>query len=198
MEWSRIRWRLRGALTWPAWVLCTLADAVLLSVLPFTGDGTDLVAAFLIAGFLNLIMVGALGPLAGRFFVRRRRPELPQEVAGDTGSTAALLALTVTLLVGGIVHRPAVREADDAFEAQGAAVARYVRVQGPADARANLAQADTDQLSETFFRTCVPRGEPGKHFCLFVDTDESPPGIRVDTDERPNSVVSGPDNPGRR
>lgn len=198
MQWSRIRWRLRGALTWPAFALCTPIDAVLLSALPFTGDGAPFVASFLLAGFLNLVMVGVVGPLAGRFFVRRRRPQLPREVASDTGSTAALLALTTALLAGGLAHRPQVQAADEAFAAQGAAVAQYVRRQAPADVRAHLSAADTDQLSETLFRTCVPTAEPGKHFCVFVNTDQSPPGVRPDPDQRPNSVVSGPDNPGRQ
>lgn len=198
MEWTRIRWRLRGALTWPAFAVCTLADTVVLSTLPFTGDGTNVVAAFLLAGFANLVMVGALGPLAGRYLVGRRRPDLPNVVAADSASTAALLALTVALVVAGLAHRPAVQAAGETFAVQGAAVARFVRAQAPPDVRANLDRADTDQLSDSFFRTCVPKGEAGKHFCVFVDTDKSPPAVRLDTDERSNSVVSGPDNPGRR
>jgi hypothetical protein len=91
-----------------------------------------------------------------------------------------------------------VQRAERRFEAQGAAVARAVQARAPADVRARLGEADTDQLSDSFFRTCVPTAVPGKHWCVFVDTDRSPPGVRLDRDNRPNSVVSGPDNPGRR
>ena len=36
---SRLRWRWRGALLWPAFVVLTLVDALLLGVLPIAGDG---------------------------------------------------------------------------------------------------------------------------------------------------------------
>jgi hypothetical protein len=41
---SRLRWRLRGALLWPTFIVLTLVDAVMLGQLPISGDGgTDFV-----------------------------------------------------------------------------------------------------------------------------------------------------------
>lgn len=37
---TRLRWRVRGAWQWPAFVLLTLADAALLHWLPLAGEGT--------------------------------------------------------------------------------------------------------------------------------------------------------------
>ena len=36
---TRMRWRMRGAWLWPAFVVLTLAEGVLLEVLPISGDG---------------------------------------------------------------------------------------------------------------------------------------------------------------
>ena len=61
---SRLRWRWRGALQWPAFVALTILDALLLGLLPIAGDeGTDFVPAFLLAMFFNLLAVALVGPL---------------------------------------------------------------------------------------------------------------------------------------
>src|SRR5213076_1553554 len=75
---TRLRWRLRGAWMWPAFVALTVADALLLHQLPIATDGVDVVPALLLAGFLNLVVVAVAAPLAGRL-LRRRRPDLPRE-----------------------------------------------------------------------------------------------------------------------
>ena len=36
--WTRLRWRLRGATMWPAFLLALVADTVLLRALPIAGD----------------------------------------------------------------------------------------------------------------------------------------------------------------
>lgn len=198
MHWSRIRWRLRGALMWPAFALFTVVDTLLLALLPFSGDGAGVAGSLLLAGFANLLMVGVVGPLAGRVLTRRARGGRPVEVADDGAGTVALAALCLALTAGGVAHRPEVQRADRRFAAQGVAVAAFVRAQAPRDVRERLRDADTDRLSDDLFRTCVPSAEAGRHWCVFVRTDRSPPSVRVDSDNRPNSVVSGPDNPGRR
>src|ERR671915_2222871 len=103
----RLRWRLRGAWQWPAFVGLTVVDGVLLAVLRFTGDGSTLMAGILIAGFMNLFAVAMIAPLAGRA-LRARRPDLPRLIARDYAGTAALLTVAALLLAGGLAHRPAV------------------------------------------------------------------------------------------
>jgi hypothetical protein len=193
---TRLRWRLRGALQWPAFAVCVVADAVLLSALPFAGEGLGIVPAFLLAGFLNLAVVALLAPVAG-WYVRRRRPELPRVVAADTAGTALVLSLSVALLAGGLLHRPAVQEAKRDFVNQGLAVRRFVLARAPGQYHANLARADTVKQAPNLFRTCVPGDDPRRAFCVIVNTDQSPPGVQLDPDHRPNATVSGPQNPGR-
>src|SRR5262245_17358113 len=55
--WPRLRWRMRGAWQWPAFAALTVVDALLIALLPFQGDGPDLIGALLIAGFANLLAV---------------------------------------------------------------------------------------------------------------------------------------------
>ncbi len=193
---SRLRWRLRGATMWPAFAILTVLDAVVLALLPFAGTGPGLVGAVLICGFANLVVVAVLAPLGGRA-LRRRRPALPREVAGDRAGTALLLALTGALVAGGIAHRDAVLEEDRDFAVQSAAVRAFVAAQAPAAFARNVDDADTWQQGPDLYRTCVPGPDPRKHLCLIVSTREHPPGITVDPDQQPNARIAGPRNPGR-
>jgi hypothetical protein len=195
---SRLRWRLRGAMLWPAFGVAIVVDALLLQLLPIAGDGRPgPVGALLLSTFFNLLVVAVLTPLAGGR-LRARRPAVPRVVADDQAGTALLGLLAVALLGLGLAHRPAVEAADRDFEAQSLAVRRFVAHQAPARYRSNVDRADTWRQAPDLFRTCVPGPDPSRALCLIVTTDQSPPGVTVDPDQRPNSLVSGPDNPGRR
>lgn len=196
--WPRLRWRLRGATVAPAFVLTLAADAVLLCVLPVSGDtGPGALGAVLLAGFLNLAVVAALGPLAG-VALRRRRPGLPAVIARDRAGTALLLALTLVLLAVGLAHRPAADASRAAFAAQAAQARRVVLTQAPPQYRRNVARMDTWQQGPNLYRSCVPGPQPDHAWCVIVMTDQSPPGVVLDPDQEPNSVLAGPDNPGRK
>lgn len=179
---GRLRWRLEGALQWPLFAVLTVADAVLLMVLPISGTGPPLVPALLLAMFFNLVAVAALGRPAGRL-VRRRRPEMPRVVAEDRGGVVLLCAVTLALVTGGVIHAPRAGEAQRALRAQSEAARAYVVAHGTAEQRANLGAIDTQQHAEDFFRTCVP-GEPA--ICLLIDTSTDPPTVAVDADRSPN------------
>lgn len=179
---GRLRWRLEGALQWPLFVVLTVADAVLLKVLPISGTGPPLAGAVLLAMFFNLVAVAVLGRLAARA-VRRRRPEMPRVVAEDRGGVALLCAVTVTLVAGGLIHNPEADEAAAAKRSQAEAVRAYVLAHGTAEQRANVGAMDTQQHAEDFFRTCVP-GDPA--LCLLIDTSVDPPKVTVDPDRSPN------------
>jgi hypothetical protein len=194
---SRLRWRLRGAMLWPAFAVAVVVDAVLLQLLPIAGDGPPgPIGALLLSTFFNLLIVAVLAPLAGRG-LRGRRPGIPRVVADDRAGTVLLGLLALGLLALGLAHRPAVEAADRDFEAQSLAVRRFVAHQAPAAYRSNVDRADTWRQGPDLFRTCVPGPDPTRALCLIVTTDQSPPGITVDPDQRPNGFVSGPDNPGR-
>ncbi|HEX6388644.1 MAG TPA: hypothetical protein VFZ89_04345 [Solirubrobacteraceae bacterium] len=189
---TRLRWRLRGAWQWPALWLLTLADAAVMHWLPYSGDDEgELLAGFFLAGFANLAIVAAVGPAVGRL-LRRRRGDLPPSVAADRGATALMVALFAVLLTAGLIHRPAVRDADRDADRQLAAARPWFQRHAPVQFRAGIGHEDVLELGPDLFRTCIPGADPSKHLCVFVDTAHDPPTVREDPDERPNDVVTGP------
>lgn len=134
--------------------------------------------------FFNLVAVAALGR-AGGLWLRRRRPDLPREVAEDRAGSALLLAVTALVVVGGLAHLPAHDAARRAWDAQRRAVRDYVLVHAPRAYRLHLGQLDTQQHADDFFRTCVPGGALPP-LCLLVRTDTDPPTVSVDRDRTLN------------
>jgi hypothetical protein len=184
---SRLRWRMRGAWQWPAFGVLTLLDAVLLTRLPFYGEGPgSFVAGVLVAGFANLVAVAVIGPLVG-LRVRRRRPDLPKVIAADYAGTAVLGLICAGFLVGGLIHRPAVEAGKAELAAVAASTHDYVVTQAPAY-RAGLAGMDAMQIEDDLYRSCVPGPDPQRWMCVFVTTDQSPPGVTEDPDRAPNAA----------
>lgn len=185
---TRLRWRMRGAWLWPAFFAITLLDGIVLAVLPFYGEGPGgLVPGLLIAGFANLFCVAVLAPYVGRRLVRRRRPDIPKAIADNYAGTAFICAVAVLLVVGGIVHRPAVQGEERDRAATYAAVHSYVTASAP-EYRSGLATVDAIRLQPDYYRACVPGADPSRWLCLFVGTDQEPPSITLDTDKAPNRV----------
>ncbi len=192
---ARLRWRWRGALLWPLFALLTVGDALLLGVLPIAGDGgTEFVSALLLSFFFNLVAVAVLAPLAA-LVLRRRRPDLPKVVSEDYAGTALLLCVSAVLLAGGLIHRPAMRDAEHDMIVQQDAARRFVARQAPPEYRSRVRESDSIKLGDDYYRTCVPGPDPKRWFCVFVDTGDAPPGITVDTNRVPNTTLT---NPGRR
>jgi hypothetical protein len=194
---TRLRWRLRGAWQWPTFAVLTVAEAVMLHLLPIAGDSANAVGALLLCGFVNLGIVALLAPVAGRA-LRRRRPGLPASVAADYAGTALLVAALAVLLGAGIAHHPAVTEARDAYRVQLGAVRRWLAHRAPAEYARNIGRESTWKQAPGLYRTCVPGHDPQRALCLIVDTSGPYPSVMRDPDQQPNSVVAGPDNPGRR
>jgi hypothetical protein len=182
----RLRWRLRGAWQWPVFAALTVLDGLLLVELPFTGDGADLFGGILLAGFLNLAAVAVLAPLIGRA-VRLRRPDLPRLIASDYAGTALLAAITVLLLAGGLLHRPALAAEEDDERAVAEAVHHYVRTETPEYAR-GLTAIDAIRIVPDEYRACVPSADPSRWLCLIVSTDQRPAGVTLDEDRAPNDA----------
>jgi hypothetical protein len=183
---TRLRWRLKGASQWPAFVLFTTVEGMLLNELPIYGDGPGgLIPAVLLAGFGNLFLIAVVAPLLGRY-IRRRQPDLPKLIANDFAGTALLAVVALGVLAGGLIHRPAVQEERADQAAQFAAVRAYVASQARQH-REYLDLADTIRLAEDLFRTCVPGPDARRPLCLFVNTEQHPPGVTRDRDLTPNA-----------
>lgn len=188
---GRLRWRLAGALQWPLFALLTVADAVLLHLLPIAGTGTPLPQGLLLAMFFNLVAVAGLGR-AVSWWLRRRRPDVPRVVADDRAGVALLCAVTLALLTAGAIHAPGADDAEEALRAQQRATEAFVLAHGEPAHRANLERMDIEQHGPEFFRTCVP-GDPAAEIdalCLLIDTSVDPPKVVVDRDRAPNRGLS--------
>ena len=63
----------------------------------------------------------------------------------------------------------------------------YVVAQEPSY-REGLASIDAMRIQDDLYRSCVPGPDPRRWLCLFVSTDQSPPGVVADPDRAPNSA----------
>lgn len=186
---SRVRWRLKGALLWPAFWALTLLDAVLLGRLPIAGDGgTALVPALLLSGFFNLMAVAVVAPLAG-MALRRRRRDLPRVVAFDYAGTGLLLCVTAALVLGGLIHRSDRREREHDLIAQRHAAVAFMRREAPPEYRRSLPATSTIKMEDDLYRTCTPGDDPERWFCVYVSTDTSPPGVTADENRESNESL---------
>jgi hypothetical protein len=184
---SRLRWRMRGAVLWPAVAVLTVLDALLLGRLPIAGDGgTGFVPALLLAMFFNLVAVAVGAPLLGRW-LRRRRNDLPKVVADDYAGTGLVLLVTGALLAGGVLHHSAVRDVQHDLRVQQASAREYARGKAPRQFRRRSAESTTVKVEDELFRTCVPGNDPARWYCMFVSTNTMPPRIVVDESRESNA-----------
>jgi hypothetical protein len=199
---ARLRWRLRGAWLWPAFVAFTLVDGVLLHVLPpvrlgFTREGMTLIFGVIVATFANLVLVGAVAPWLARRLAARPAVaaggalgEVPaqvrREVVQDRVATALLAAGLVGVLAAGLGSRQVVVADTNASEQNARLIRRYVLGSGNDELIRNLDTANTNRLSDGFFRTCIASDNRRRYFCFFVDTNKRPVRVIRDRNGLPN------------
>ncbi len=192
-DWRRrLRWRLRGALTWPLFVVLTVLEVLMLHARPIAGKTIGLAGSFLLVGFVNLLVVAVVAPLIARARRRRRESTEPLEIATDRVAVVALLTTAVVLLGLGVAHHSSVLRLKREDAAARSAAALYVYTQAPAY-RTGLLRADIEKPGDHLYRICVPGDDPNRALCLYVQTDQSPPGVALDPDRTPNSVLFGSD-----
>ncbi len=102
------------------------------------------------------------------------------------------------MLAVGLAHHPAVEARARAFDLQAAIARAFVLDRAPVRFRGNVGRMDTWKQGPHLYRTCVPGPDARRSFCVFVDTGHDPPVVVADRDQSPNSVLAGPDNPGRQ
>jgi hypothetical protein len=167
-------------------MVLTLVDgAVLILLPPYDGAPDNLFPAVLLAGFVNLLAVAVVAPALGHV-VRRRRPDLPRIIAADYAGGALLAAITAVIVAAGLLHHSAVEAERAREQAVAMAVHDYVLAQEPA-LRGSLGAIDLAKIEADYYRACVPTAETGRSVCLFVSTDQQPPGVTRDTEELPNA-----------
>ena len=192
----RLRWRLKGAWLVPAFLLAILFDTLVVWLLPFSGDrSVGPVAALLIVAFVNLLVVAVVAPLAG-IWLRRRSPTLPAFAARDRAGVAALAVLAAGFLAAGLLHRPAISGQQDEVVAQAEAARAWFHQQAPRPYLENLRDISSWKAGPQLYRTCLPGPDRSKAICVYVNTDQDPPGISRDPSQEPNATLVGRDNPG--
>ncbi|MDQ3588619.1 MAG: hypothetical protein M3350_04940 [Actinomycetota bacterium] len=190
---ARARWRLRGAMLWPAFVVLTLIDGVVLYRLSPVGfEFKDPVAPTIVATFGNLFLVAAIAPWFTRRLAARRKPvpmEVELEVLKDRVGTGLLAAGLVGVIAAGLGNRQVVVSETKATERNAAAVRDFTEHSRNPELIRNLETANTVKLSEGYFRTCVARDDRRRHFCLFVDTNKKPVEVVQDRSQVPNGEL---------
>jgi len=165
----RLRWRRAGAWLWPAFVAFTIVDAVIGHDLPPAGSTETLFAAALLGLFLNLLGVLFLSRPLG-WALRRVRPDMPQVVARDYGGTIVVLALTATLVLAGVTHRPAIQASQRAMQDAIARAQAWIGDRAPDEFRRNLQVVSLLAIQTgTIYRACVPNVENTKTYCVIVN-----------------------------
>ena len=168
---ARARWRRRGAWLWPTFAILTVADAVIGHLLPPSGDSGTLLGAGLAGLFLNLIAIALLSVPLGAA-VRRARPGLPKIVARDYGGTTAIVAISVALLIAGLVHRPSVLAHRSAMQDAITRAQAWIGARAPAEFRRNIEFVSTVVIEPgSIYRTCVPSATDRRRtYCVIVQT----------------------------
>ena len=196
----RMRWRLRGATVWPAFVVATLLDGLILDLLPpVATTGLNYLEGVLIATFGNLFLVGALAPFLSKRLAQRRQvapaggspPVIEAELLRDRVGTALLAAGVVASLASGLANRPLIVSETEASEENAEVVRDYVNHSGDEELRRNIETANTIRLGEGYFRTCIARDDRSRFVCLLVDTEKEPVAVKRDPSAVPNSLVGG-------
>ena len=196
----RLRWRLRGATVWPAFVVTTLLNGLILDLLPpVATTGLNYLEGVLIATFGNLFLVGALAPFLSKRLAQRGQvasaagttPVVEAELLRDRVGTALLAAGVAASLASGLANRPLIVSETQASEQNAEVVRDYVNHSGDEELRRNLETANTIRLGEGYFRTCIARDDRSRLVCLLVDTEKEPAGVRRDPSAVPNSLVGG-------
>jgi hypothetical protein len=191
---SRLRWRLRGAMQWPAFVLFTLLDAVVIAELPpSVVKEPNLIVGLLAATFGNLVLIGAVAPFLAKRMAQRESDQTGREVLQDRIATVALAVGLLACLVSGLANRPVIVSETEATEEVGRQLRAYVERSGSAELRRNLETANTIRLSEGYFRVCITRDDRRRNVCLFIDTEKDPTEVRRDPSAQPNAGFAAPD-----
>lgn len=196
---SRARWRLRGGMLWPTFVVVTVLDGLVLHWLPpvrfgFSEVGLPVIAGVIVATFGNLFLVGALAPFLARARARARPvpagtpPEAFHELRRDRIAVLLVVAGFFGVLAAGLASIPLIAGETDERNRASRALAAYVQGHAPAEIRRNNDQGvvETERLADGYYRSCIPFADRDRHWCVFVDANRTPVEIVKDPSEEPN------------
>lgn len=170
--WSRLRWRRRGAWLWPVFIGATMADAIIASTLPPSGDGETIGAAVVLGLALNLLGVVAISwPAAA--ILRHYRRDLPVIVARDYAGTTVVALISLAILTIGLMHHSAVLHDRRSLQDAIVRAQAFIGDRAPVDFRRNLQWISTFAIQPgSVYRACVPSLDGRRTYCVIVDITE--------------------------
>ncbi len=164
----RVRWRLRGAWRWPAFIGLIVADAVLGHALPPVGEAQSVPAAALDGLMLNLVAVLLLTRPVGAL-IRRRRRDLPTVVARDYAATWVVLGVTAVFLAAGLAHRSSVQSDQAAMQEATARAQAWIGDRAPPEFRRRITRLSLLEIQAgRVYRACATSAT-ARTFCVVVD-----------------------------
>jgi hypothetical protein len=167
----RMRWRLRGAWMWPAFVVLAVADGIIGHLLPVAGNAESVVGGLIAGLFFNLLAVVVLGPLVGRL-LRTRRRDLPLAIARDYGGATCIALVTVALLAIGAARQGSIVNERRVTRDAATRAAAWIGDHAPARFQADASRLDTYVLvAGSIYRVCAGAGDDRSphYFCVIVD-----------------------------
>jgi hypothetical protein len=166
---ARARWRRRGAWLWPTFVVVTVIDGLLVHSLPLAGSGQTVVGGVVLGLVLNVLAVLFCSRPFGAV-LRRRRPDLPVDVARNYGGTLAVGIITLALLGLGLIHRSSLESQQRALDDATVRAQAYIGDHAPATFRVNVGHTNTYAIEPgRIFRTCVPSRDGLRTYCVVVN-----------------------------
>ncbi|HEX3975874.1 MAG TPA: hypothetical protein VHW96_06390 [Solirubrobacteraceae bacterium] len=165
---ARARWRWRGALLWPTFIVAAILDGVIASVRPFVGDRQSLAGGVLAGLVLNLLAVLFCSRGLG-LLLRRRRGDMPVGVARNYAGTLAVALVSAGLLAVGLARHEGIVENRQAMRDATVRAVAYIGDHAPQTFRANAQRTDTFTIQAgTVYRACA-LSQDGKHsYCVIV------------------------------
>jgi hypothetical protein len=197
---ARARWRLRGAMLWPAFVVLTLLDGfVLYRLSPVGFEFKDPIAPIILATFGNLFLIAVVSPLLTRRMVARRQgvTTVEREVLQDRVGATLLAVGLVGVIAAGLGNRQVVVSETEDTERNAKALSQFIAHSGNPELIRNRETANTRRLAEGYFRTCISRDNRLRAYCFFVDTKKRPAEVRPDRSQVPNNRMFPNDSIGR-
>ena len=117
---------------------------------------------------------------------------MPKVVARDYGGTAAIVGVSVVLLIVGLVHHPSVLEHRRSMQDAITRAQAWIGARAPAEFRRNIEFVSTVVIEPgSIYRTCVPSDRDRRRtYCVIVKTHlPFAQSVRFDGYE-PNAVFS--------
>lgn len=165
---ARARWRRRGAWLWPTFVATAVLDGIVAATRPFVGDSQSFYGGLLAGLILNLLAVLLLSPAVGRV-LRRRRGDMPTEIARNYAGTIVVATITGLLLASGVVRHGAIVDRRQALRDAVVRAEAYIGDHAPREFRVNAYDTNTYVIeSGLVYRTCVASRYRNRYYCVVV------------------------------